>query len=147
VASAGDEREGREFDGGAALAGFEQDGLNVAFDVVDGDEGDVGGEGDGFGVGEADEESARESGARCGGDGAEIGPGSAGTFEGFADHRDDCAEMFAGGEFGDDAAVSGVEFELAGDDVREDARTVFEDGGGGFVAGAFDCEEAGQVPM
>ena len=59
--------------------------------------------------------------------------------EGFADYRDDLAEVFAGGEFGDDAAVLAVDVDLGGDDAGEDFAAVGDDGGGGFVAGGFDA--------
>jgi hypothetical protein len=45
------------------LAFVEEDGVDVAFEVVDGDEGEAGGEGEGLGVGDADEECAGEAGA------------------------------------------------------------------------------------
>ena len=51
---------------------------------------------------------------------------------------DDRAEVFAAGEFRDDAAVVGVD-ELRGDDVGEDGAAFGDDGGGGLVAGAFDA--------
>ena len=61
--------------------------------------------------------------------------------EGFADDRDDLAEVFAGGEFGDDSAVFSVDVDLGGDDVGKDVTAVGDDGGGGFVAGRFDGED------
>lgn len=66
---------------------------------------------------------------------------------GFADDREDGAEVFAGGELGDHAAVTAVD-KLRGDDVGEDvgaaAGALADDGRGGLVAGAFDGEnEAG----
>ena len=59
--------------------------------------------------------------------------------EGFANDGDDLAEVFAGGEFGDDAAVFAVDVDLGGDDAGEDVAAVGDDGGGGFVAGGFDA--------
>ena len=72
------------------------------------------------------------------GDGGEIGVSGAGARHGVRDDGDDGAEVFARGEFGDDTAVLGVGIELRGDDGGKHARAVCEDGGGGFVAGAFD---------
>ena len=45
------------------------------------------------------------------------------------------------GEFGDDAAVVGVDGDLRGDDVGERRRAALDDGGGGLVAGGFDAED------
>jgi hypothetical protein len=63
---------------GRRFALVQQDGVDVAFEVVDGDEGQVGGEGQGFGVGDADEERSGEAGAAGDGDGVEVGEGDAG---------------------------------------------------------------------
>lgn len=75
-----------------------------------------------------------------GGDGVEVGGGEAGLAEDFAGDGEEVAEMFAGGEFGDDAAVFGVEGGLTGDDVGENG-AVTDEGGAGFVAGGFEGEE------
>ena len=66
--------------------------------------------------------------------------GGAGARHGFADDGDDIAEMLAGGEFGDDTTVVGVERHLRSDHVRESFAARADDGSGGFVAGAFDAE-------
>jgi len=113
--------------------------VDVAFEVVDRDEGLVGGEGEGFGEGDADEERAGEAGAGGDGDGFEIGVLEAGAVHGFADDGGDGAEVLAAGELRDDAAVVGVD-ELAGYDVRQNLAAVADDRGGGLVAGAFDAE-------
>ncbi len=49
-----------------------EDGVDVAFEVVDGDEGFAEAEGEGFGVGDADEEGTGEARAAGNGDGLEI---------------------------------------------------------------------------
>ena len=123
-----------------------EDGVDVAFEVVDGEEGFREGEGEGFGVGDADEEGAGESWAVGDGDGVEIPEAKAGErFGGFgdggADDRDDVAEVLPGGELGDDAAVVCVEGDLAGDHVREGFGAVANDSGGGLVAGGLDAED------
>ena len=59
---------------------------------------------------------------------------------GFADDGNNGAEVFAGGQLGDDAAVVGVD-ELRGDDIGEDFGAVAYDRSGGLVAGAFDAED------
>jgi hypothetical protein len=64
--------------GAGGLAFVEEDRVDVAFEVVDGDEGQAGGEGEGFGVGDTDEECSSEAGAGGDGDGVEIGEGDVG---------------------------------------------------------------------
>ncbi len=120
---------------------LEQHGVDVAFEVVDGDERLAERVGEGFGVADADEQRAGEAGAFGDGDGVEVGKGDAGFAEGGVDDGDDGAEVLAGGELGDDAAVGGVDGDLGGDDVRELARAALDDGGGGLVAGALDTED------
>jgi len=59
---------------------------------------------------------------------------------GFADDRGDGAEVLAGGQLRDYAAIVGVD-ELRGDYVGEGLAAVADYGGGGLVAGAFDAED------
>ena len=113
----GEERHGADFFGG-----LHEHGVDVAFEVIDRDEGLVEGEGEGLGVGDADEERAGEAWAFGDGDGIEIGEGEAGVVvRGLGDCRsdygDDVAEMLARGKLGDYAAVVGVEGDLRGDYV------------------------------
>ncbi len=123
-----------------------QDGVDVAFEVVDGDERFAEGEGEGLGEGDADEEGPGEAGAGGDGDGVQVRVGErlpcrrTGALEGLADDGDDGAEVLAAGELGDDTAVVGVD-ELGGDDVGEKFLAVAEDGCGGLVAGGFYAED------
>ena len=115
--------------------------------MVDGDERLAEREGEGLGVADADEQRAGEAGAFGDGDGVEVcDDADAGFAEGGVDDGDDGAEVLAGGELGDDAAVGGVDGDLRGDDVRELAGAALDDGGGGLVAGALDTQdEAGSA--
>ena len=115
--------------------------MDVAFEVVDGDEGDVLRVGQGLGVGDADEQRSGEAGAGGDGDGVEIGEGDAGLGQGGADDGNDGAEMLAAGQLGDDAAVAGMGGDLRGDDRGKRAGAALDDGGGGLVAGGFDGED------
>ena len=115
--------------------------MDVAFKVVDGDEGDVLREGQGLGVGDADEQSTGEARAGGNGDGVEIGEGDVGLGESGADDGDDGAEVLAAGEFGNDSAVASVGGDLGGDGRGEGAGAALYDGGGGLVAGGFDGED------
>ncbi len=51
---------------------FQQDGVDVAFEVVDGDERLAEGPGQGLGVADADEQGAGEAGAFGDGDGVQV---------------------------------------------------------------------------
>src|ERR1039457_1623027 len=123
------------------LSFIQQDGVDVAFEVVDGDEGQPVGEGQGFGVGDADEEGSGEAGTGGDGDGVEIGEGDFSLGNGGADDGDDGAEMLAAGQFGGDTAVTGVGGDLGGYDGREYAGAALNDSGSGLVAGGFDAED------
>ena len=147
VASGDDEGEERS----AGVFGREEggvvheDGVDVAFEVVDADEGLREGEGEGFGVGDADEEGSGETGAAGDGYGVEIFEADAGLGDGGAGDGDDVAEVLAGGELGDDAPEVGVESDLAGDHVGEGFGAVANDGGCGLVAGALDAENEAEA--
>ena len=119
----------------------EQDRVDVAFEMIDGDEWEVVGEGESLGVGDADEKRSGEAGAGGDGDGVEIGEREAGFGERGADDGNNGAKMLAAGELGNDAAVAGVGGDLRGDDGGERARSALDDGRGGFVAGGFDAED------
>jgi hypothetical protein len=63
----------------------------------------------------------------------------AGLKKRLANHGNDLAQVFAGGEFGDYAAVWAVDVDLGGYDAGEDFAAVGDYGCGGFVAGGFDA--------
>ena len=139
--AAGDD-EGKE--GGFGVAEQEvgvihEDGVDVAFEVVDAEQGFSEAKGEGLGVGDADEQGAGETGASGDSDGVEILEVDAGLGDGGAGDGDDVAEVLAGGKLGDDAAVGAVEGDLAGDHARKGFGAVAHDGGGGLVTGALDA--------
>ena len=106
--------------------------------MVDGVEGFIVKEGEGASGKSTDEEGAGEAGAVGDGDGVEVLDFEFGVLEGFVDDGEDGFDVGAGGDFGDDSAVGGVDVDLGDDDVAEDFCAVFYDGGGGFVAGGLD---------
>ena len=112
--------------------------------MVDGDERLVEGEGQSFGVADADEECSGESGALGDGDGVDGIVGSIRFGERLADDGDDGAEMLARGQFRYDAAVGFVSGELRGDYVRDELLAGAHHGGCGFIAGTFDAEDVGR---
>ena len=112
--------------------------MDVAFQMVDGDERQAVGEGQSLGVGDAHQKRSGETGAAGDGDGVEIGEGDVGLGECGADHGNNGAEMLAASQLGNDASIAGVGGDLRGNDGAERARAALDHGGGGLVAGGFD---------
>ncbi len=130
--------------GRCSLAFLKEDRVNVAFEMINGDEGKVVGESEGFGVGDADEQCTSEARARSDGNGIEIGEVNVGFSKRGADNGNDGAKVLAAGELGHDAAVERVGRDLRGNDGRKSSRSALDDRRGRFVAGGFDAEnEAG----
>lgn len=118
--------------------------MDVAFEVIDGDEGKVVREGEGFGVSDADQKRSGEAGTGGDGDGVKIGEGQASFSERGADDRNDGAKMLTAGQLRNDAAVTGVSGDLRGDNGRKCTRSALDDRRGSFVAGGLNAkDEAG----
>ena len=117
----------------------------VAFDVVDGEEGFCGTDGQTLCQSGSDKEGGGKAGAGGGGDGVEIGKGEAGFFHGQIDDVGGAGEVVARGDFWNDAAELGVDASLTENLVRADAVEIFQDRCGGFVAGGFDGEDRGHA--
>ena len=85
---------------------------------------------------DADEQRTDETGALRHGDRRDIGPCTAGFFQRQAHHGHDGLQMFARGQFGDDAAVAGMRGKLRGDNGAQNplAIGVFHHGSRRFVA-------------
>ena len=76
------------------------------------------------------------------GDRGQIGQPRVRTLERLACHRDDRAQMLARGQFRHHAAILAVNGHLRCDHGGEDGLAIFDHGGGGFVAGRFDGQNA-----
>lgn len=116
-------------------------GEDVAFEVIDGEEGFAQGEGEGFGTGDADKQSTGEPGAGGDGDGVELTGGCSGACQGFPDNGNDVAEVLAAGELRNHAAVEGMEVNLAGDNRGEGLSAVPDHGGRCLVTGGLNAED------
>ena len=126
------------------LALIEEDGVDVAFKMIDGDEWFAESEGERFGEGDADKKCSGKTGAAGDGDSIEVGERDSGFRDGGADNGEDGAKMLSTGELGHNAAEARVRGDLRGDDRRKRLRAARDDSCGGFVAGAFNAEnEAG----
>ena len=88
--------------------------MDVAFEMVDGDQRQAGGKGQRLGVGDAHQQRAGKSGAAGDGDGVQVGEGDAGLGERGPDHGDDGAQMLAAGQLRHHAAVARVCGDLRG---------------------------------
>jgi hypothetical protein len=136
--AAGDDKADAGVDGGVGIG--ELGGVEMSLEVVELNQGDVEREGERLGGSEADDEGADESGAGGDGDGPEVGERDAGLGKGFVNDGKDLPDVGAGGDLWDYAAEAGMEVELGGDDVGEDARDA-----GALVAGTFKHRSAGFV--
>lgn len=144
VSAGDDEREGWGLCVGCAGSRFllvQEDGVDVAFEVIDCDERQVLGEGERLGIGDADEECSGKTGAGGDGDGIEIGEGEVGLCKRGTDDGDDGAEVLAAGQLGDDTAVAGMGGDLRRDDGGECVASARNDGRRGLVAGGFNAED------
>jgi hypothetical protein len=117
---------------------FEQDGMDVPFDVMDGNERDLAGEAECFGVGDADEQRTDKSGTGSDGDSGKIRKRDSRLLERPVDNRADGAQVFPRGELGNDPAIFCVNVELGGDDARTNLPALFDNSGGGFVTRTLD---------
>src|SRR4029077_11594570 len=117
--------------------------VHVTFKMIDRDQRLVERVRERLAVGDAPEQGAHKGRAVGDADGVKVGEGEARLRQGFADYRDDLAQMFARGEFGNYSAVFAVNVDLRGDNRRKNVAAVGDDGGSGFVAGRFDAEDAG----
>jgi hypothetical protein len=108
-------------------------GVKVGLVMVYADEGAPEGVGESLAGLETDHQGRRKAGTLCGGYGLQIGWDDAGAREGFARDGEEIAEMLAGGELGDDAAVFGMELDLRGNHAGEDG-AIADDGDAGFIA-------------
>jgi hypothetical protein len=62
---------------------------------------------------------------------------------GFTEDREDVFDVGSACDLGDYAAISGMQFDLAGDDIGAHVEPVHHDGRGGFVACGLDAQNDG----
>ena len=134
VAARYDEADGGHLRMARGKVRFKNHCVNVAFEMIHGDKRLVECQGENLSVGHTNEECAGEAGALGDGDGVEVSESDFCLVECFADDWHDLAEVLAGGQFGNYAAVFAMDINLRGDDAREDAATTGDDCGGGLVA-------------
>ncbi len=116
--------------------------MDVAFDVVYGDERKAAGEAQRLGVGEPDQKRPHQARPHRGGDGGQIFELRTGAFQRLAHHRHDGPQMLARGQLRNDAAILAVGAHLRGDHGREYDFAIFYHGCRGLVARGFNAENA-----
>ena len=91
-------------------------------------------------VGNTDQQCTRQAGTLGNGDGIEIGEVDPGFGQRSADDRNDIAQMLAGGEFRNHAAIRRVGCDLRGHDTRERVAPALHYRCSRLITGAFDGE-------
>ena len=89
----------------------------------------------------AGHQCAEQAGAGGVGDELDVLQGLAGALQGLLQDERQAAQVVARGEFGDNAAVLAVQFDLGIDFVGEDAVGFAVECDGGFIAGGFDGKD------
>ena len=119
---------------------FEQNGVDVTFQVVHADQRLAEGKRQRFAIDESDQERADQSRPFGDGEGVHGADGQVGLPAGLLDHRLNLAQMFAGGEFGDHASIFFVGQNLGGHDAGTNFRAVRHHRRGRFIATGFNAE-------
>jgi len=144
VAAGNDERQQGETQFVISLATlFQQDSMNVAFEVVDRDERLVESKRERLGIADADEERAGKPGPLRDGYRIDGLKGLPGIGQRFADNGRERAQMLSRRQLGHDSAVRLVGGELREHNIGNDLLARAHHGGRGLVAGSFDPEDVG----
>ena len=122
---------------------FEQHGMDVAFEMVDGDQRLVEGEGQSLGIADAHQQGSRKAGALRDCDSVDGVVSMLGLGQRLAHDRHDGAQMLPRRQFRYDAAIGLVSRDLRRDDVRDQLLARAHHSRCGFVAGTFDAEDVG----
>ena len=99
------------------LAVRQQNGVDVTLKVVDGDERLAQGKGERLGIGDSNQQCARQAGAFCDRDCVQVGEADAGFVQCRTDHGNDIAQVFAGGEFRNHPPIRRMNRDLRGHDA------------------------------
>lgn len=134
MAAARDQGDGRKLNAGIG----EQNGMDVTFDMVYGNERNMPGETKRFGIGNANEERADQTRAFSDRDRAQIIELHSCLVERLAHDWNNRAQLLARSEFRYDAPVPGVYIQLRCDHGRSDVRAIFNHGGRSFITRALD---------
>ena len=118
---------------------------HMPFDVVDGNERLACGVAQALHAADAGEQRADKSRPVGDGEGIDILQAHVCRPECFVNHAVAGFDVRTAGDFRHDAAIERMEVNLAENDVGDDGASVLDDGGGGFVAGGFQRQNANVV--
>ena len=139
VASRDYERQQRVFRRNAAAPRcLHKNRVDMAFKMVDRDERFCESVGQAFRIKNSHQQGSGQAWTLRDGDSGKIFKGNSSLFHRGPHHRNEIAQMFTRGEFGDDASVGRVQRDLAGDHVRKHFRPGTDDGRRSLVATAFN---------
>ncbi len=113
----------------------------MPFQVTDADQRNAQGIRSRFGITEADQKGACQTGSLCDGNGAQISPSETGFVERPASYLVYVLDMSSRCEFRHHPAKPFVDGLLRRNDVGEDLSVPIKDGGGSFITGGFDAED------
>ena|SRR5438067_5838372 len=130
VAAADNQCQGRE----SNFRMLDENGMDVAFDVIDSDEREMPGETERLGVGDANEKRADEARTSGDRDRAQSVKLDVGVLKRLPYNRNDSAQMLTRGQLGHNAAVFRMGIQLRRNNARQNAPAIFDNGGRGFIA-------------
>ncbi len=142
VAAAGHQRQRGELHPLAALRRFHQDCVDMAFDMVHGNERKPRRKTQRFGVGHPDEQRADQARPGSDGHGRQIAVAASGALQRLAHHRHDRAQVLPGREFRHHPSILAVGRELGRHNGRQHAGAARDHGRSRFIAGTLDAENA-----
>jgi putative nucleotidyltransferase with HDIG domain len=116
----------------------QQNSVNVTLEMVDGNQWLAQRESQRFGVGHAYQECARQAWAFGHRDTVQVREADPGFFQCGADHRNDIAQMFAGGELRNYPTVGRMDGDLRGHNARQYPAPALHHCGRCLITGAFD---------
>ena len=122
---------------------FDQSGVEVGFEVVDGHEGHVPHQRQGLGGADPDQQRADQAGADGGSDGIEVRTGDPGLDQRLGDDRGQQVDVGPAGDLGNHPTEPGMDVDLAGHHRRADEVTTDHHRSRGLVTGGLDAEDGG----
>ena len=141
VAARNDEADGGKFRDDSGWVSLEKDRVDVALEVIDGNERFAQGLRESFGISDSHQERTNETRALCHAHGVDVGETEAGLGQCFADDWDDLAQVFARGELRNYSAIRHVDRDLRRNGVGEHLLAVAHYGGRSFIARALDSKD------
>ena len=116
--------------------------VNVGMQMIDGNQRQVCGQGQGFGRDDADQQGPRQPGGVGHGDCIQIVQFNRCRFQRLVDHGNDSLDMGSSGDLGHDSVKLPVQFILGRDDAAENLSVGVDNRCRSFIAGRFNAENS-----